>query len=67
MRSSCDDFLYVTHRATYPHDLMALRDEGLCLWALKRYGECADCFERFIKTAPRGLDTKEVSPGYDFL
>jgi len=47
-------------RATDPDHAPEVRDEGLCLYALKRYNECAASLTQYLQMAPGADDASMV-------
>ena len=48
------------HRATQPQLTTEIRDEGLCLYALERYPECAAALREYLAAEPEAGDRSEV-------
>lgn len=55
--------LYVIRymRATDPSATPEIRDEGLCLYALRRYEEAASCLAAYLAADPDALDAATVT------
>ena len=47
-------------RATYPEEPGPVRDEGVCLWALGRHADCAECLRDYLLAAPNAEDAQQV-------
>jgi regulator of sirC expression with transglutaminase-like and TPR domain len=43
-------------RATEPGSASEIRDEGLVLYALKRYSECSTVLSEYLRVAPDPVD-----------
>lgn len=54
-------------RATLPELTDEIRDEGLCLYALERYSECAEALREYLEADPRAGDRADVRFSEMFL